>query len=53
MKKPAKLLLCKETIRTLSVVQFARVSAGAEPILAGPASDLKHCVTAIVVDMPR
>jgi hypothetical protein len=48
MKKPAKLLLRKETIRTLSLVQFPGVVAGGDPAFDGPPSDLKHCVAAAI-----
>jgi hypothetical protein len=51
MKKPAKLLLRKETLRTLSDVQLTRLVAGTapDPDLAAPPSDLKHCVAAAIV----
>jgi hypothetical protein len=60
MKKPAKLRLRKETLRTLSDVQLTRAVTGAyldtalvgEPTAlkeclaaAGSPTDLKHCVT--------
>ena len=44
MKKPAKLLLRKEMLRTLSGMQLARAAAGADAALAGVPSDLLHCV---------
>lgn len=44
MKKPAKLLLRKEMLRTLAGVQLARAAAGAGPALAEVPTDLLHCV---------
>jgi len=51
MKKPAKLLLRKETLRTLCDVKLTRVFAGADPgaALAGEPTGLKECLAAAVV----
>jgi hypothetical protein len=51
MKKPAKLLLRKETLRAVSNVKLTRILAGADPetALAGEPTDLKHCLAADVV----
>jgi len=50
MKKLAKLLLRKETLRTLTEVKLARVVSGADAdtVLVGPPTDLKHCLAAAV-----
>ena len=51
MKKLAKLLLRKETLRTLTRVQLTRIVAGtdADPALAGPPTGLKECPVAAPV----
>ncbi len=51
MKKPAKLLLRKETLRTLARATLGRAVGGAEsdPPLIAPPSDLKHCVAGAAV----
>jgi hypothetical protein len=51
MKKPAKLLLRKETLRTLCDVKLTRVVAGADPetALGSEPTDLKMCHAAAVV----
>jgi len=51
MKKPAKLLLCKETLRTLTEVKLVHVVSGTDtnPALAWPPTALKECPAAAAV----